>query len=386
MPVNSTHADYDGSLVQWNRARDVLAGEDAVKAGRERYLPRLDSQTDEEYCAYRDRASFFNATARTAEGYNGLIFRRPPFVKIPDAGSAIGKAMQEFISDMDMLGTSLFGYSKNAVTEVVAVGRAGTLIDWQGDFENRVYASLYTAEQIINWRVERVNGRSIPTMVVLRECGAPKNPKGDDRFVREEVEQIRVLELVPDEAQRVDGGQVLKCVVEIWQVLADSHPNAKKTWELVETRVPLRLGKPLPLIPFVFHGPRHSRPEIDKLPLADIVSVNLSHYRLNAEYRHGVHFTALPTAWVSGFKEDSPLRIGSSVVWTTETVGATAGFLEFKGQGLETSSGQWTGMRVNSRCWAPGCWKTRRRSVKQRRRYVCVRVARAASWEVLQAA
>jgi hypothetical protein len=106
-----------------------------VKAGRERYLPRLDSQTDDAYCAYRDRASFFNATARTAEGYNGLIFRSPPFVKIPDAGSAIGKAMQDFISDMDMLGTSLFGYSKNAVTDVVAVGRAGTLIDWQRDFE-----------------------------------------------------------------------------------------------------------------------------------------------------------------------------------------------------------------------------------------------------------
>jgi hypothetical protein len=44
MAVSSTHCDYDSSLVQWSRARDVLAGEDAVKAAGVSYLPRLDSQ------------------------------------------------------------------------------------------------------------------------------------------------------------------------------------------------------------------------------------------------------------------------------------------------------------------------------------------------------
>ena len=40
MPVNSTHPDYDAALPDWIRARDVLAGEDAVRAGGEKYLPR----------------------------------------------------------------------------------------------------------------------------------------------------------------------------------------------------------------------------------------------------------------------------------------------------------------------------------------------------------
>jgi hypothetical protein len=89
VPVNSTHAEYDAGAAAWSRARDVLAGEDAVKAAGERYLPRLDSQNDEEYFAYRNRASFFNATSRTAEGYSGLIFRRPPFVRTPEAPSGV---------------------------------------------------------------------------------------------------------------------------------------------------------------------------------------------------------------------------------------------------------------------------------------------------------
>ena len=43
MAVGGTHPDYDASAAEWARARDVLAGEDAVKAAGVKYLPRLDS-------------------------------------------------------------------------------------------------------------------------------------------------------------------------------------------------------------------------------------------------------------------------------------------------------------------------------------------------------
>ena len=357
MPVNSTHTEYDASAADWLRARDVLAGGDAVKAAGERYLPRLDSQTDEDFTAYRDRASFFNATARTADGYIGLIFRRPPFVKIPEGSSGrtssgVGKALAQFVNDADMLGTSLYGYTKTVVNEVIAVGRAGTLMDWEGEFENRVYASLYTAEQIINWRVERVNGRNVPTLVVLKEIGVRESGmRQSDEFVDELVDQIRVLKLVPGyEAGDASGRVEYHYQVEVWQDLADDHRlgnsvstkrsykkrGSKAEWVLVERKIPLRLGRPLPLIPFVFHGPRHSLPAVGKLPLGDIITINLDHYRLDADYKHGLHYTALPTAWVSGFDKSSLLRIGSSTAWFAETPGATAGFLEFTGQGLTT--------------------------------------------------
>ena len=68
MPANSTHPDYDANATSWLRARDVIAGEDAVKAAGEKYLPKLDSQSSDEYLAYKTRASFFNAAARTADG------------------------------------------------------------------------------------------------------------------------------------------------------------------------------------------------------------------------------------------------------------------------------------------------------------------------------
>ncbi|MBI5388210.1 MAG: DUF4055 domain-containing protein [Verrucomicrobia bacterium] len=364
MPVNTTHPDYDANLSAWLRARDVIAGEDAVKAGGEKYLPLLQEQTDDEYATYKARASFFNATARTAEGYVGLVFRRPPFLKLPGVAevrdqksevrtSALGKAMAVFANDADMLGTPLAGYAKNVVSEVISVGRCGSLMDWEGDAENRAYVSLYAAENILNWRVERFNGRNLLTMVALAEKAEGRKQRSevrsqeadDDEFEQNVVEQIRVLRLVDARSLRVAGPENLQpstfnfqpaCQVEIWQRVERKSKRDKTEWQKVETRIPLRFGKPLPLLPFVFHGPRHALPNVEKLPLADVIAVNLDHYRLDADYKHGMHFTALPTAWVSGFDKEDTLRIGSSTAWTTDTVGAAAGFLEYTGQGLTT--------------------------------------------------
>ena len=352
VPVNSTHSDYDAALPGWIRARDLLAGEDAVKAAGEKYLPRLEGQSDEEYFAYRLRACFFNATRRAAEAFVGLVFRKAPFVRIPEGASGIGAAMSGFANDADMLSTSLFGYAKNVVREVVAVGRAGTLVDWEGDYEKRAYATAYRAEDILNWRVERVNGRSVPTMIVLNENAEGRRQKAEgDEFETAVSEQIRVLRLVErshltrDPSPPAERGTVgeFVYVVEIWREkerrgkdASAKRPYRKREWELAETRVPLRLGKPLPLIPFVFHGPRHSLPEVDGMPLNDVMFLNLDHYRLDADFKHGMHYAALPTAWVAGFEKTGTLTIGSRAAWVSENEKATAAFLEFSGDGLGT--------------------------------------------------
>ena len=342
MNVNATHFEYEASLAGWSRARCVIAGEDAVKAAGELYLPRLDMQRDVDYAAYRMRASFYNATARTADGYIGMIFRRAPFQRLPTPTSTLGKAVATFVTDADMLGTSLYGYAKNVVTEVIAVGRAGTLVDWEDTVEHRAYATMYAAESILNWQVQRINGRNIPTLIVLRETvELPIAPDATD-FSIKIIEQIRVLRLVPfanATPAKVSARQDYGCVVEIYrrqEKASASRRQSKGDWELVEKRTPLRRGKPLPLLPFVFHGPRHSRAAVDSLPLNDLICINLDHYRLDADYKHGIHYTALPTVVVCGFPKESTPVVGSSMAWVSENPDAKAFFLEYTGQGLNT--------------------------------------------------
>jgi hypothetical protein len=347
----TTHWDYLNNMTAWSRARDILAGEDAIKQAGERYLPCLENQTRDEYEAYKSRALFFNATARTAEAYLGLIFRRAPFIKVPEnPRDSLTRIFTRFRNDSDLQGTTFEAYAKQIVSEVIAIGRACTVIDYESQSEHRPYIARYLAEQVLNWRTGRIGGRTVLTMVSLEEnISLPNDP--NDLFEAKHQRQIRVLRLVdgqtllslwtnrPNTLNSPIPNSGYGCVAEIYRQNAENSStlsDKKPAWYLAETRVPSNHGQALPFIPLVFHGPVHSLPKVQKLPLADIIAVNLDHYRLDADYKHGMHYTALPTAWVTGFDRSTELRIGSSTAWVSDSPGATAGFLEFKGQGLST--------------------------------------------------
>jgi hypothetical protein len=316
MGANSCHSQYDKASDFWRTIRDVMLGERAVKAGGARYVPRLEGQTDGDFQAFVERSYFYGATARTVSGYLGMIFRRDPAVKLPET-----QALHEWRLDADLLGKSLEEYAREVAAEVVTVGRCGSLVDWE-DSEGRAYCSLYKAEDILNWREERIQGRLQLTLVVLREV---VEASGEDGFSGISRERIRVLRLVP-------GADGWEYQVELWR-----PSGGDQTGYVLDTVCkPTRRGRALPNIPFVFHGPAFSRPWVEGSPIADIVTANLYHYRLMTDFQHGMHFTALPTAWVSGFSKDTELRIGSSAAWVTDQLGATAGFLEFKGEGLNS--------------------------------------------------
>jgi hypothetical protein len=354
MPVDSSHRSYDQFAASWQRTRDVLAGEDAVKAAGETYIPRLESQTDQEYKQYVARGFFYNATARTLAGYLGMIFRREPAMNRPlnrkhmetrsadgsgvPALPGIATAFDTFLEDVDLFGTTLASYARHVAAEVLSVGRGGTLVDWHDGMERRAFLAFYSAENILNWRVARINGRMQPTLVVLREWSGEAS---EDEFQEELKEQILVLRLevdgdgapsLPPSGAASRSRHVYR--VEKWE--QRKTQTGQMEWVRESVATPTRNGKPLESIPFVFHGPTHSRADVERSPIEDIVVANLDHFRINVDFKHGMHFTALPTAWVSGFDKATQLKIGSTTAWVTDTVGASAGYLEFKGEGLQT--------------------------------------------------
>lgn len=69
----------------------------------------------------------------------------------------------------------------------------------------------------------------------------------------------------------------------------------------------------------MFHGEEHSRPDVGKSPVEDLVAAHLDPYCGNIDYQHGRHLTARPTALVTGFDKDSQLRSGSTTARVTDT-------------------------------------------------------------------
>ena len=50
-------------------------------------------------------------------------------MKLPEREAGVAGVLRVFAEDVDLMGTSLYTYSKRVVSEVISVDRAGTLVD-----------------------------------------------------------------------------------------------------------------------------------------------------------------------------------------------------------------------------------------------------------------
>ena len=299
--------------------RDALAGEVA----KEKYVPKLSDQEAEEYSAYVGRAEFYNATARTQVALTGLLFAKPPKVELPEALKTIGE-------NISLDDDTLEALAKNIANECLSVGRCGVLVDLpnveKADYSKleaerlnlRAYATLYKAENIINWKTTKINGSNVTSLVVLAETYAEPT---QDEFVDKIKTRYRVLDLHEGYyRQRVFS----ETKAGNFEVVSEIYPSAN--------------GQKLEYLPFTFFNVNDLKTSVEKPPLLDLAKINISHFRSEVDLEHGTHFTALPTPYVTGYQGESSekLKIGSTAVWVINDPSAKVGFLEFSGAGLST--------------------------------------------------
>lgn len=326
MPVDTKHPDYSAHVERWAKCRTAVEGECAVKEQGELYLPRLSSDvetSDDDYMAYKKRASFYGASGRTVNGLAGAIMAKPASVNFPESRA----------DELKFIGASnesLEQVLRECIEEDLSIGRLGLFLDAAPESQTP-YIAIYCAESITNWKEAVIDGRLQPTMVTLKEEYSDPDP--DDIWEPNCGTQYRVLEL------KVGKDGVTRVYTQqLWRRDETQGEGSKKTWQPYGDEIIPRKrgGKPLNYIPFKFVNPADLRAAITKSPIEDLVDVNLSHYRNSADLEHGTHFTALPTAWAAGFdlKKGTRLAIGSAVAWVSSSPQAKAGYLEFTGQGL----------------------------------------------------
>jgi len=304
-----------------------------VRERGETYLPKLKDQTTEDYKAYKTRAQFFNATWRTIAALSGMIFRKPPVIEVSES-------IKTYLEDVTMSGINLHILAQRSTLEILTTGRMGILVDYpatsvegmtKADAENlglRPSMQAYPAETIINWRTGRIGNQTVLTMVVLSEDA---EIEGDSEFERKTETHYRVLDLVNRKNEKTGETEVSYRVREFKIV-------DKEDVQIGGDIFPLMNNQPLNFIPFYFLGVDDTTPETDEPPLIDLADLNLDHYRLDADYKHGLHFTGLPTAVISGYAPENSgdkLYIGSSAAWCLPDPQAKAEYLEYTGQGLQ---------------------------------------------------
>lgn len=299
--------DYEAATVAWEKVDDVVAGQDAVKARRTGYLPMpMPKDTSDEnlarYEQYLGRAVLFGATARTLQSLVGAAFRKVPALAAPDDLGYIE-------DDIDGSGLSIYQQSQEALREVLKLGRHALLVDYPQDQASnqaemkakglRATVSSIRAEDIVNWRSEKVGAVHKLKLVVIREFAEEVT---EDGFGFDQIEQYRVL--------RLESGYTQ----EVWRKNAGGWYLHMEPYEVMDGK-----GKPWDEIPLIFVGANNNDPSIDPSPLLSLAEKEIAHYQVSADCRHSAYmtgqaqpvFTGITTEWRDWMTEH-PIYFGSS--------------------------------------------------------------------------
>lgn len=321
---DATHKLYDAFASTWETVRDCVAGARAVKERGEKYLPKLSGQSIDSYNAYKARAVFLNACGRTLDAMVGFIFRHNPEVKVPEDAR-----MAELLADADLRGNSFYDVQRDTIEAVLSVGRRITVIDWH-EMEARPFLLTYETEDVVNWRVGRIKGRTLLTLLVLRETSPDwiafdAAEAAPSRYEGGEYEQYRIYELLQDSD---DSEPYLRVSIE--RKVVDE-------WRTVEQCFPARGGISLHRIPAVAHGPDDNDFEPRKVPLSDIAELNVAHYQTSADHRNALHVAGVPTPCFFGFPKDAngevTIRLGPNEAIVTDNADASASYLSYSAEG-----------------------------------------------------
>jgi len=174
--LTSRHKHYEEKINDWNfHLRSYLGGQDYQNGY---LLNRYVLETDEEYMKRAENTAIDNHCKNIVQIYSSFLFRVPP---TRDYGSLDGDpSITNFLHDADLDGRSFNNIIREMQINASIYGTCWAIIDkpravtktraeeLQQDI--RPYMSIYTPENVINWKFERLaNGRFYLTSLTLLE-------------------------------------------------------------------------------------------------------------------------------------------------------------------------------------------------------------------------
>lgn len=308
MPISSLHPQLEKYKEVYEFLEDFYEGEQTVKAKAKKYVPMLSGQSTKKFQEYVSRGMFYNAFAKTIDALIGSAFNVSPAIRLP-------VKLEYLRDDATGQGTSMTELAMSLCVEALKTGRVGLLVDRPSD-GGAPYLVVYDCDDIINWR----DGY----FIVLEDDQLV--PKEDDPYEFEEVEGFRELALI-------DG----EYVVRIWRENTNPKTKAKTPYEIVETYIPEKFGKPMDEIPFVFIGPNGLDSDIGRPPLLDLANVQRIGFACECDRSNAIHVSCIPTPYITGLQpeENFELKMGADQCIVLPSEGCKVGYLEYSGQGLD---------------------------------------------------
>lgn len=296
MDATTQHPDYIVRVPEWERVRDCMKGEQAIKNAAEKYLPRPAGMSGEYADAYNDyieRAHFPLVTAYALQGVLGIIITKLPEFNFP-------KELEYLIDNATRDGRDLRQLFLDVIIEIMQTGRVPLVVDLDDADPDKFTIVQYKAEDLINWRSGTLNDERAIQVAVIKQQRY-KNP--DDIFSHETEDYYRVMRLIGEKYTVVTYDSSSREVEE-------------------ETVVPEYFGNNLDKLPIVIAGSISNAPEVQPIPLIPVANCAIQIYRKQADLANSEFLSCNPTLCISGAEVDAagdvknvPNVVGSSVLF-----------------------------------------------------------------------
>lgn len=282
---SSEHRKMDKWLC---KIRDVLDGEECIRAAKTRYLPKWIGEEDADYERRLAQSPFWPGFADALEGIVGKPFSSPLTVA-GDTGQAnqIDQKITDVIEDIDGRGNSLHVFARGTFWDGVSDGLAGILVDYpkadgeaktladEKKLNARPYWCAVKAENILSCFYESIGGRQYVRQMVIRECETEQDGYGE-----KEVERYRVM----------------------W-------PGKYQVWERQLDKVLTMVDSgttSMPIVPFIpfYTGQRFGNYGA-KPPLLELANQNISIYQRESRHEIAMTLAGYPMLKIIGVNTDS---------------------------------------------------------------------------------
>jgi hypothetical protein len=294
-PVATKSPFYQRMAPRWALVKALLGGTEAMRAGREKWLPKHEEETHKGYERRLKQGFLFEALADAIERVVAKPFSKDVVVK-----GALPEGVDPIIDNADQRGRNLTQFAREVFEDGVSYGLSHILVDFpqgvgglnlgqQRRLNLHPYLTHVEHDDLWGARWEELpTGQTRLKQIRVHEC----HIEDDGDFGEKEVDFVRVINAPP---LSEDGTTIVgKGTWSLWK--RSGKGNAENDWSEEDSG-----EHSYPGIPFVtFYAKRTDFLEAE-VPFRKLAWLNLAHWQSSTDQRNILAVARVGILFAAGF-------------------------------------------------------------------------------------
>lgn len=318
--------DYNRMRRHWELIDDLNGGTDRMRQAGEKWLPKEDGETPEQYTARLLRTFLFPAYSDTVSDLSAKPFSKPVTIN-----GEKPEWLPKFELNCDLKGSSLTQFMGKVFQSGVNYGLCHMIVDFPVTTRSdgtkitdnlaeeikagvRPYVAMVEAPDMLTWDVVYENSMPVLDSIYFREIRVEKTGNA----------------IVPREALYIR--QYTRTTWKLWKY--DPEANKKQGGMVDHSSGEHSLG----VVPIATFYSNESKFMAATPPLEGLAWLNLEHWQTTSQQRNALHYARIPMLLLKGIaasEMEKQITLGANRIFKTISSDADMKWVEHTGQAIK---------------------------------------------------